>query len=181
MSEEKEEKIDIKREIMEWIIVIEVAVVLAVTLNMFVIVNAIIPSASMEPTVMTGDRIFGNRLAYLKSEPKRGDIIIFKFPDDENELFIKRIIGLPGDTVEMVNGEVFVNGEALDESSYIVTRPEGNYGPYAVPEDSYFVMGDNRNNSADSRFWKNTFVRRDKILGKAAFRYFPLSEMGKIE
>lgn len=172
-QEVPEEEFSLKREIMEWVIVICIAITIAVVLNTFIIVNAIIPSASMEPTIMTGNRIFGNRLAYINDEPKRGDIIIFRFPDNEKELFIKRIIGEPGDTVEVIDGKVYINGSdtALDEP-YLKVTPLGDYGPYEVPEGSYFVMGDNRNNSADSRFWKNTFVKREKILGKAAFRYF---------
>ena len=168
-----EEPLDVKREIMEWIIVICVAIVIAIVLNTFIIVNAIIPSASMEPTIMTGNRIFGNRLAYIKEDPKRGDIIIFRYPDNEKELFIKRIIGEPGDTVTIIEGKVYINDSdtPLDEP-YLKVIPLGDYGPYEVPADSYFVMGDNRNNSADSRFWQNTFVKREKILGKAAVRYF---------
>lgn len=179
-EEAKMTKESIKREVMEWIIVIEVAVILAVVLNMFIIVNAIVPTASMETTIMTGDRLFGNRLAYNKEDPARGDIVIFKFPDDEKQLFIKRIIGMPGDTVQMVSGTVYVNGEALDEP-YLATIPYGDYGPISVPEGAYFMMGDNRNNSADSRYWKQPFVYREKILGKAAFCYFPFSHFGKIE
>ena len=173
-------KAAVKKEIMEWIIVIEVAVILAVVLNMFLIVNAIVPTASMEPTIMTNDRIFGNRLAYNNSDPKRGEIIIFKFPDDESQLFIKRIIGEPGDTVELKDGKVFINGEALDEP-YLAAIPYGEYGPITVPENAYFMMGDNRNNSADSCYWKQPFVYRDKILGRAAFCYYPFSHFGKIE
>ncbi|MCR4740663.1 MAG: signal peptidase I [Lachnospiraceae bacterium] len=163
----------ISEEIKEWIIAIEVAVVLAVVLNMFILVNAVIPSASMESTIMTGDRIFGNRLAYINSEPKRGDIIIFKFPDNEKELFIKRVIGLPGETLEMRDGKIYINNSAepLDEP-YVKEKPIGDYGPVTVPEGAYFVMGDNRNNSADSRYWVNTFVYKKKILGKAMFRYY---------
>lgn len=179
-DENKLTKAALKKEIMEWIIVIEVAVILAVVLNMFLIVNAVVPTASMEPTIMTNDRLFGNRLAYNKEEPKRGEIIIFKFPDDESQLFIKRIIGEPGDTVEMKDGNVFINGERLDEP-YLATIPYGNYGPITVPEDAYFMMGDNRNNSADSRFWNQPFVYRDKILGRASFCYYPFSHFGKIE
>lgn len=169
-----------KREIMEWIIVIEIAVILAVVLNMFIIVNAVVPTASMETTIMTGDRLFGNRLAYKNTDPARGDIVIFKFPDDEKQLFIKRIIGMPGDTVEMIEGVVYINGSALDEP-YLATVPYGDYGPVTVPEGAYFMMGDNRNNSADSRYWKQPFVYREKILGKAVFCYFPFSAFGKIE
>lgn len=173
-------KESVKKEIMEWIIVIEVAVILAVVLNMFIIVNAIVPTASMETTIMTGDRLFGNRLAYNKEDPKRGDIVIFKFPDDEKQLFIKRIIGMPGDTLEMIDGVVYINGETIDEP-YLATIPYGDYGPITVPDGAYFMMGDNRNNSADSRYWQQPFVYRDKILGKAVFCYFPFSEFGKIE
>ena len=179
-EENTEKKTSIKREIMEWIIVIEIAVILAVVLNMFLIVNAVIPSASMETTIMTGDRIFGNRLAYVKNDPKRGDIVIFKFPDDEKQLFIKRLIGMPGDTLEMKDGVIYINGEALEEP-YLAAITYGDYGPVTVPEGAYFVMGDNRNNSADSRYLKQPFVYRDKILGKAVFCYFPFSDFGKIE
>ncbi len=166
-------KEEIRSEIKEWIIVLELAIILAVVLNMFIVVNAVIPSASMETTIMTGDRIFGNRLAYINSEPQRGDIIIFKFPDDEKQLFIKRVIGLPGETLMVRDGLVYINGSdtPLDEP-YVNGEPFGDYGPVTIPEGGYFMMGDNRNNSADSRFWNNPFVYSDKILGKAFFRYF---------
>jgi len=184
-NSEKNEKNSIKknsviREIMEWIIVVEVAVILAVVINLFFIVNAVIPTASMEPTIMTHSRIFGNRLAYLNSSPERGDIVIFKFPDNEKELFIKRVIGLPGDTVEMRDGLIYINGSdtALDEP-YVKERPYGDYGPVTVPEGAYFMMGDNRNNSADSRYWNQPFVYEDKILGQAAIEYYP--KIKKIE
>ncbi len=175
-----EKKTSLKREIMEWIIVIEIAVILAVVLNMFLIVNAVIPSASMETTIMTGDRIFGNRLAYTNHDPQRGDIVIFKYPDDETQLFIKRLIGMPGETLEMIDGVIYINGDPLDEP-YLAAIPYGSYGPVTIPENAYFVMGDNRNNSADSRYWNQPFVYRDKILGKAVFCYFPARDFGKIE
>lgn len=179
-EKEDPEKIDIKEEIKEWVIAIEAAVILAVVLNMFIIVNAVIPSASMESTIMTGDRIFGNRLAYINSDPQRGDIIIFKFPDDEKQLFIKRVIGLPGETVEMIDGKIYIdNSDTPLNEPYVMETPLGNYGPVTVPEGAYFVMGDNRNNSADSRYWDNTFVYKEKILGRAVFRYF--RQFGKIE
>lgn len=164
-----------RRELIEWILVFVVAILAAVVLNGFILVNARIPSASMENTIMTGDRIFGSRLAYKKEDPARGDIIIFRFPDDEKQLFIKRIIGLPGETVIIKDGKVYINDseEPLDESSYINEEPYGDFGPFEVPNDAYFVMGDNRNKSYDARYWTNTYVYRDKILGKAFIRYFP--------
>lgn len=152
-----------------------------------VIINAVIPSGSMENTIMTGDRLIGNRLTYginlqigdkqickKLSDPKRFDIIIFKYPDDESILYIKRIIGLPGETVEVKSGNVYINNskKPLDDS-FTTEKTIGNFGPYTVPEGSYFVMGDNRNDSNDSRFWKNTYVKFEQILGKAVFRYYP--------
>lgn len=180
MSDKEAKKETVKAEVMEWIIVVEVAIIIAVILNMFIIVNAVIPSASMEATIMTGDRIFGYRLAYLNDEPKRGDIVIFKFPDDEKQLFIKRVIGLPGETLKMRDGKIYIDGgeEPLEEP-YLNVEPMGDYGPVTIPEDAYFMMGDNRNNSADSRYWNQPFVYSDKILGEAIFRYFP--QFGKIE
>ncbi len=163
------------KELLDWVIVIAISAVIAFALDKFIIVNAKIPSASMEPTIMTGDRLIGNRLAYLNEDPKRGDVVIFLYPDNEKEYFIKRVIGLPGETVEIRAGKVYINGseEPLDESAYIVATPLGDFGPYNVPEGAYFMMGDNRNNSMDSRFWNQKFVYKDKILGKAWMEYYP--------
>lgn len=163
------------REVLEWVIVIAISALLAFCLDKFIIVNAKIPSASMEPTIMTGDRLIGNRLAYINEDPKRGDVVIFLYPDDEKEYFIKRVIGLPGETVEIRDGKVYINGseEPLDESAYIAATPLGNFGPFNVPEGAYFMMGDNRNNSMDSRYWNQPYVYKDKILGRAWARYFP--------
>lgn len=185
MSEEiKDVKADEKKpkqetsfahEVMEWVIVIAISAVLAFALDKFIIVNARIPSASMEPTIMTGDRLIGNRLAYINSDPQRGDIVIFLYPDNENEIFIKRVIGLPGETVTIREGLVYIDDSSypLDESSYVTTTPLGDFGPFEVPEGAYFMMGDNRNNSMDSRYWNRHYVFKDKILGKAWVRYFP--------
>ncbi len=169
------EQTSLKREIIEWIIVIAISALLALALDKFIIVNAKIPSASMEPTIMTGDRLIGNRLAYINDLPQRGDIVIFKYPDNEKEYFIKRVIGLPGETVTVRNGLVYIDDSdtPLDESDYVVTTPLGDFGPYKVPEGAYFMMGDNRNNSMDSRYWNHPYVYKDKILGKAWVRYYP--------
>lgn len=166
-----------------------ILVVIVVTLiNNIVLINAKIPSESMENTIMTGDRIFGYRLAHGLNidlfgheinkkfkDPQRFDIIIFKYPDDESQLFIKRIIGLPGEKVQIINGKVYINdSETPLDDSFVAEVPRGNFGPYEVPEDSYFVMGDNRNHSRDSRYWKTSnFVTYDEIVGKAVVRYYP--------
>lgn len=162
-------------ELVQWIFALVLAVAAALLVDNFLIVNAQIPSSSMENTVMTGDRIIGNRLAYLSDDPQRFDIIIFRYPDDESQLFIKRIIGLPGETVEILDGKIYIDGSSQPlQDVNTKETPLGSFGPFKVPENCYFVMGDNRNNSLDSRYWKNTYVRRDEILGKAIFRYWPL-------
>lgn len=167
-----------KKELFQWAAVLVIAVALALFINAFLIINAQIPSGSMENTIMTGDRVFGNRLAYTFKDPERFDIIIFKYPDDESQLFIKRIIGLPGETVEIRDGHIYINGSDTPLEDVETKEPmEGSFGPYTVPEGCYFVMGDNRNNSRDSRYWEHTFVTEDEILGKAVFRYWPLNKM----
>ena len=174
-------------EIWEYVKMIIIVVAVVLVINNVVLINAKIPSPSMEKTIMTGDRIFGFRLAYginldlfgqeisyKVKDPERFDIVIFKYPDDESQLFIKRVIGLPGETVEIKDGKVYIDGSetALDDS-FIPEKMQGSFGPYTVPDDCYFMLGDNRNNSKDSRYWVNTFVRFDQIVGKAVVRYYP--------
>lgn len=174
-------------EIWDYLKMIIIVVVVVPLVNNVVLINAKIPSGSMEDTIMTGDRVFGFRLAYgfnqelfgneiskKFKDPERYDIVIFKYPDDESQLFIKRLIGLPGETVEIIDGKVYIDGsETPLEDDFIKDAPRGNFGPYEVPQDCYFMLGDNRNNSKDSRLWDNTYVRFDQIVGKAMFRYFP--------
>jgi signal peptidase I len=124
----------------------------------------------MENTILIGDRVVTSRVSYLSGEPRRGDIVVFPFPDDEEVDYIKRIIGLPGETIEGKDGLVYINGEPLVEP-YVVEALDSDFGPYEVPEESYFMMGDNRNNSQDSRYWENKFLARDKIEGKAILKY----------
>lgn len=176
-------------EIWDYVKMIVVVLLIVAVVNNVVLINAKIPSESMEKTVMTGDRLFGFRLAYGMNlelfgkelvskkwkEPERFDIVIFHYPDDESQLFIKRLIGLPGETVEIKGGKVYIDGAEtpLDDSfTPEMPRPE-DWGPYTVPEDSYFMLGDNRNHSHDSRRWDNTSVRFDQIVGKAIVRYYP--------
>lgn len=186
---ENTEKVPVIKEVLEYVRLIAIVIGATLLIEIFVIVNAVIPSASMEPTIMTGDHIFGNRLAYSFSDPERYDIIIFRYPDDESQLFIKRIIGLPGDKVEFRDGDVYINDSPLplnDEfcSVQSQTKLDPNRtsldNPFYVPDGCYFVMGDNRLNSKDSRYWKNPFVKRDKILGEAVFRYWPLNKISVI-
>lgn len=135
-----------------------------------------VPSSSMETTIMEGDRLFGSRVAYTYSEPKRGDVVVFRYPDDETVLFTKRVIGCPGEEVEGRNGYVYINNEKLEEP-YVKEKLKRDFKKYKVPEDCYFVLGDNRNNSLDSRYWKNTFVKKSQLVGRLFFRYFPINKM----
>ena len=170
MSEEK--KTSAKSEIFSGIKVIVSAIIIALFVDFVIIANAVVPTGSMESTIPAGSRIMGLRLYYNFKDPERGDIVIFKYPDDEKVDYLKRIIGLPGETVEIASGKVYIDGELLDEP-YLDEEPTGDFGPYQVPEDSYFMLGDNRAVSKDSRYWTNTYVRRDKIIAKAFFMYWP--------
>ena len=169
-------KEDLIKEALSYTKIILSALVISFTLNHYVIANALVPTGSMESTIHPKDRIFLNRLAYVNENPERGDIISFLYPDDETENYLKRIIGLPGETVESRDGEVYIDGILLEED-YIKEKSYDDFGPFKVPEDSYFVMGDNRNNSFDSRYWTNKFVSKDKIVGKAVVKYYPEFEL----
>ncbi|MDR2182678.1 MAG: signal peptidase I [Clostridiales bacterium] len=164
----------IRKEIFSWVRVLLFAAAAAFVINNVLIVNAAVPTGSMRDTIAVQSRLVAWRLSYIFSEPQRFDVVVFRFPDDESELHVKRIIGMPGDRVDIVGGQVFINEstEPLDEW-YLLEPPRDQNLTFNVPEDSYFVMGDNRNNSTDSRGWNNTFLPRENILGRAAFTYFP--------
>ncbi|MBD2021376.1 signal peptidase I [Leptolyngbya sp. FACHB-36] len=141
-----------------------------------------IPSKAMLPTLQVNDRIILDKTAYRTQTPRRGDIVIFqptKSLQQQNfkEVFIKRVIGLPGERVEVRNGTVYINKKPVKEA-YIAERPQYQYGPVVIPRNSYFVLGDNRNNSHDSHYWG--FVPRDLIVGKVVWRYYPLDRAGSL-
>ncbi|MGQ0812798.1 MAG: signal peptidase I [Nitrospiraceae bacterium] len=201
-----------KSVIREYAEAIVVAMLLAFAIRVFVVQAFKIPSGSMIPTLLIGDHILVSKLSYglqwptnckfhmsfppitcysavplvQFGKPERGDIIVFRFPEDEEKDFIKRIVGLPGDAIQIRNKVVSVNGTSLSDSSYTqridpglidgMVNPRDNFGPVTVPEDSYFVMGDNRDQSLDSRFWG--YVREEKIRGKAFRIYWSWSGQG---
>ena len=152
--------------------IIAVALAVGILLNKYMIANAQVPTSSMETTVMAGDRILVNRLSYLFHDPERGDIVTFIYPDDGETLYLKRILGLPGETIEGKDGKIYIDGEPL-EPDYTDEVSDDGFGPYQVPEGAYFMMGDNRNDSWDSRYWEHKFVKKEDIIGKAAVSYFP--------
>lgn len=169
---------DLKKEIKNWAKLMVIAIILVLVINKLVLINARVPTGSMEQTIHEKSRMMGFRWAYLFSKPERGDIIIFKNPDDLKENFVKRVIGLPGEYVEIRNGIVYINDEPLEEDYvYYDTGSadlKGDFAKTLIPEESYFVLGDNRNNSKDSRYWSTThFVKENLILGKAMFSYYP--------
>jgi signal peptidase I len=129
---------------------------------------------SMEPTLLPHDRVLVNKFLYRLGEPQRGDVIVLRNPRDPGRNYIKRIVAVPNDRVEIHGGQLRVNGTPVEEI-YVNGTPTGDYGPEAVPEGSYFVLGDNRNNSEDSRAFG--FVRRDLIVGRAIVIYWPPQRM----
>jgi len=178
----------------EYVEAIAIAILLALVIRTFVVQAFTIPSGSMMDTLLVGDYILVNKFLYGPEvpftdlhlpglrNPQRGDIIVFKYPQDEKRDFIKRIVGGPGDTVHVRGSQVFVNGRPMDEPYMKGPSSRAHAGapsycgyaygcePIVVPPDSYFVMGDNRDNSQDSRYWG--FVKRDKIKGKAFLIYW---------
>ena len=158
----------------DWVIPIFIAIVLAICINKFLIFKVYIPSSSMVPTLNVDDRLLVTRV-YNPEKLQRGDIVVFD-SDELNETVIKRLIGLPGDTIKIDGTAVYVNGKKLDEP--YVEYPLESYGTYKVPEGKYFFLGDNRANSNDSRFWKDPYIDADKIQGKAQIKIYPLSQIG---
>ncbi len=182
-ADQKEEKSSPVREAVSWCLTFVIAIAVALILKNFVIINATVPTGSMENTIEPGDDLFGLRLAYAFSEPQRGDIIIFKFPDDESEKYVKRIIGLPGETVTITDGRIYIDDEQEPlEEDYLKEEWTRATGPFSfeVPQDSYLVLGDNRNDSYDARYWENTYVSKDAIVGKAYMVYYPFDRFGSL-
>jgi signal peptidase I len=157
--------------------------ILALGIRTFVAEARYIPSESMLPTLEINDRLIVDKLGYRFKEPRRGDVVVFKPTAKLEELnfkdaFIKRVIGLPGDKVEVKGRVVYVNDRPLEEQ-YIEEQPNYEYGPVVVPENEYLVLGDNRNNSYDSHYWG--FVPRENIIGQAIVRFWPFNRMGGID
>ena len=161
---------------------IGLSAILAIGIRQFVAEARYIPSGSMLPTLQINDRLIVDKLSYRFNTPQRGDIVVFSptstlEKQNFHDAFIKRVIGLPGDKVEVKGGRVYVNDQALREN-YIEEDPQYQWGPQTVPNGSYLVLGDNRNNSYDSHYWG--FVPREKIIGRAVVRFWPPNRVGEI-
>lgn len=172
----------------------------------FIIANSEIPTGSMQNTIMAGSRVIGSRLHYTFGEPERGDVAIFVFgwqcpkcgimgegegPETcprceapvgkkaKTVYYVKRIIGMPGDVIDIVDDKVYLNGSKtpLDEPYLAEAMNQGETFHFEVPEDCYFMMGDNRNFSLDARYWKNHYISRDKMIAKVFFEYFPTPKL----
>ena len=167
------------KEILAWVVTIALAIVAARVINNYVIIKAEVPTGSMEHTIEVDDCILGYQLAYVFSKPERGDIVIFPYPDEPETTYVKRIIGLPGETVEIKDGAVYIDGNPIEEP-YLKEEMQGAYGPYEVPEGCYFMLGDNRNYSEDSRFANIGIIVKEDIIGKAWLRLEPFSIIDKI-
>lgn len=180
-----------KSKVKEYVESIIIAILIAVFIRTFIICAYKIPSRSMVQTLLVGDHILVNKFIYgvkiplLRRtiipvrEPKRGEIVVFIFPNDRSKDFIKRVIGVGGDKIEIVNKKIFINGKEYKDSFGIYSdniiypatmQPRDNFGPITVPNDSIFVMGDNRDESLDSRFWG--FVNLKDVEGKAFIIYW---------
>ena len=165
----------------EYVEAILIAILLALLIRTFVVQAFKIPSGSMIPTLLVGDHILVNKFVYRFRDPARGDVVVFKYPQDEHRDFIKRVIGVGGDTVFVKDRQIYINCQPPAPACQPLREPWAYYenrlgawsetsGPHRVPPGSYFVMGDNRHNSQDSRYWG--FVRGEKIKGKAFIIYW---------
>ena len=174
-------KQDAKEFFKEIVSIILIAFILAMILRTFVVEARIIPTGSMLPTVQLQDRVMVNKFIYRFTEQQRGDIIVFAPPEAINtsDDYLKRVIGLPGETVEMKDGKVYIDGQALKED-YVAEAVNYEYGPVIVPDDSLLVLGDNRNSSFDSHSW-NAWLQKEHIKGKAFMIFWPINHITLLE
>ena len=166
------------KEVRDWAKSLIVALLIALFLQQFVFTISVVEGQSMEPTLADSDRLFVNRAVYLLKSPARGDIVILKNPRDQRDgkYLVKRVVGVPGDKIEIRNNRLYVNGELCDDPTAYAPVPAGDYGPLTVPEGHYFVLGDNRGNSLDSRYFG--LVPGHLVKGRAEFIVWPPADMG---
>lgn len=166
------------REVLDWILYIGIVLILSWLIVTFVGVRTVVDGQSMEPTLQDGNNLIVDKLSYRFRDPKRYEIIVYKY--EENTYYIKRIIGLPGETVQVKNGEVYIDGEILGEDYGAEAMEDAGIAsePIELGTDEYFVLGDNRNHSSDSRDPSVGVLRREDLIGRAWIRIYPFDEMG---
>lgn len=168
------------REVLDWILYIGIVLILSWLIVTFVGVRTVVDGQSMEPTLQDGNNLIVDKLSYRFRDPKRYEIIVFPYKYEENTYYIKRIIGLPGETVQVKNGEVYIDGEILGEDYGAEAMEDAGIAsePIELGTDEYFVLGDNRNHSSDSRDPSVGVLRREDLIGRAWIRIYPFDEMG---
>lgn len=171
-DKEDESENSVLKEVLSWVKIFVGAFLFAYIVTTFVIINATIPTGSMKNTINEGDKVIGLRLAYLFDEPERGEIVMFWAPDKKDTIYIKRVIGTPGDTVKIENNTVYVNGKALKEPYISEWTNSPGTSEWVLGKDEYFMMGDNRNHSNDSRYFDKP-IKEKAIIAKALFRWSP--------
>ena len=182
MEYQEEKPKSIMKEMMSWIFYIAVVVGLTYLIITYVGVRTRVSGESMMPTLKSGDQLIVDKLSYHFKEPKRYEVIVFPYKYEENTYFIKRIIGLPGETVQIKDGYVYIDGEMLDEKFGAEVMQEAGIAsePITLGEEEYFVLGDNRNHSSDSRVPNVGVLKREDLMGRAWVRIWPLNSLGVI-
>ena len=168
------------RELFGWLIFIAIVVAASYAVVAFVGQRTQVSGESMETTLSDGDQLIVDKISYRFRDPKRYDIVVFPYRYEENTFYIKRVIGLPGETVQIEDGTIYINGEVLEEAygREVMQDPGIAAEPIALGEDEYFVLGDNRNQSSDSRDPSVGLIHRDEIIGRAWIRIWPLDSFG---
>ena len=180
----KKEKNQVWEVLWENLKIVIIALILAFIIRTFIAEPRYIPSESMLPTLEEGDRLVVEKVSYYFHPPRRGDVIVFEPPIQlrlqgykKEQAFIKRVVGVGGETVAVVNGKVYINNQSLPED-YTLESPSYNLNPIIIPDSQLFVMGDNRNNSNDSHVWG--FLPQSNVIGHAVFRFFPFQRVGNV-
>lgn len=185
-QEDEKKPMDVKKEILSWILTLGAAVVIALLIRTFVFEPIRVDGQSMCDTLQNGEIMFVTKPEYLVGDPQFGDVVICKYPE-RTENFVKRVMGLPGDVLEIVDNVVYRNGEAVDEPYLTAERNDSGFdmAPFTLSDDEYFVMGDNRDNSHDSRnyydYYTPAALTRDMIIGHVRFVMFPFDSFRGIE